>query len=75
VAIIVTAWQNAVLTLGTKDDYLGFLDRYASMGFEVKTLSTFGHVERNGNVVQYFNLVMQRPVAWSDSAGQVNYPG
>lgn len=73
-AIIVTAWQNAILTLGNKDEYFQFLDRYSSMGFEVKALDTFGHVERNGNVTQFFNLVMQRPVSWSDSAGQVSYP-
>lgn len=71
---IVTQWQTASLTLGSAQDFTQFLDRYSGMGFEVKALSTFGHVERNGNVVQYYTLLMQRPVKWESANGSVTYP-
>jgi len=72
--MIVTSWQNAILTLGNLQDYQQFLDTHARQGFEVKALTTFGHVERNGNVTQYFNLLMQRPASWSSGNGDVEYP-
>ena len=72
-SIVVTSWGNAILTLGTVQEFNQFIDENSRRGFEVKAMSTTSHIEKNGNVLQFFNLVMQRPVSWSDSAGQISY--
>ena len=73
-SIIVTSWDFAILTLGSDQDIREFLVDNSRRGFEVKALSTFSHIEKNGNVRQGFNLVMQRPTSWSNSEGQLTYP-
>jgi hypothetical protein len=73
-SIIVTSWEAASLTLGSLQDYNQFLSQNSARGFEVKALSTTSHVEKNGNIIQFYNLVMQRPTSWSNSEGQLTYP-
>jgi hypothetical protein len=73
-SIIVTSWQTASLTLGNIQDFNEFINQNSQRGFEVKAMSTYGITERNGNLLQFYNVLMQRPVAWSDSDGQVSYP-
>ena len=73
-SIIITSWEPASLTLGSEQDLREFLAHNSKRGFEVKALSTFSHIEKNGNVLQPFNLVMQRPTSWSNSEGQLTYP-
>jgi|LauGreDrversion4_2_1035121.scaffolds.fasta_scaffold1392784_2 hypothetical protein len=73
-SIIVTSWQTASLTLGNIQDFNEFINQNSQRGFEVKAMSTYGITERNGNLLQFYNVLMQRPVAWSNSDGQVSYP-
>ena len=73
-SIIVTSWQTASLTLGNIQDFNEFVNQNSKRGFEVKAMSTYGITERNGNLLQFYNVLMQRPVSWTESDGPVSYP-
>jgi hypothetical protein len=73
-SIIVTSWQTASLTLGNIQDFNEFVNQNSKRGFEVKAMSTYGIAERNGNLLQFYNVLMQRPVSWTESDGPVSYP-